>query len=205
MSKASPMMSRRAAVLVPLAVAGAGGLTAWRLLGRMRSGTYDPRALPSALVGRKVPFFDLPALPATPVHAQAEATRLTSRQILADARPKLLNFFASWCAPCAEEEALVLQELKSQGVPIYGIAYKDEATAAERFLKGNGDPYTRVGADKPGTVAIEFGLYGAGDVCLMVPETYALDGDGLVRRHWVGAVTTDMARNSVLPLLRSLG
>jgi cytochrome c biogenesis protein CcmG, thiol:disulfide interchange protein DsbE len=196
MSKASPTVSRRAAVFVPLAVAGAGGLAAWRLLGRMQSGTYDPRALPSVLVGRKVPYFDLPALLATPFYAEAAATRLTSRQVLAAARPALLNFFASWCAPCAEE-ALVLEELKSQGIPIYGIAYKDEATAAKRFLKGNGDPYVRVGADKLGTMAIEFGLYG-------VPETYALDGDGVVRRRWVGAVTTDMARNSVLPLLRSL-
>ena len=172
-------------------------LAAWRLLARLQSGTYDPHALPSVLVGRKVPYFDLPALTATPVEAQAAATRLTSRQVLANARPALLNFFASWCAPCVEE-APVLGELKSQGIPIYGIAYKDQATAAERFLKGNGDPYMRVGADKLGTVAIEFGLYG-------VPETYALDGDGVVRRRWVGAVTTDMARNSVLPLLRSLG
>ena len=91
-----------------------------------------------------------------------------------------------------------MEELKWQGVPIYGIAYKDEATAAERFLKGNGDPYVRVGADKLGTMAIDFGLYG-------VPETYALDGHGVVRQRWVGAVTTDMARNSVLPLLRGLG
>lgn len=197
MSKASPTLSRRAAVLVPLAVAGAGGVAAWRLLGRMRSGTYDPHTLPSALVGREVPYFNLAALPATPVHAQAAATRLTSRQVLAAARPALLNFFASWCVPCAEE-APVLEELKSQGVPIYGIAYKDEATAAERFLKGSGDPYVRVGADKLGTMAIEFGLYG-------VPETYALDGDGVIHRRWVGAVTADMARNSVLPLLRSLG
>jgi cytochrome c biogenesis protein CcmG/thiol:disulfide interchange protein DsbE len=197
MSKASTTVSRRAALLVPLAVAGAGGLAAWRLLGRMRSGAYEPHALPSALVGRKVPYFNLPALPATPVQTQAATTALTSRQVLAAARPALLNFFASWCVPCAEE-APVLEALKSQGVPIYGIAYKDDATAAEKFLKRNGDPYVRVGADKLGTMAIDFGLYG-------VPETYALDGDGVVRRRWVGAMTTDMARNSVLPLLRSLG
>jgi len=196
MSKASPTVSRRAAVLVPLAVAGAGGLAALRLLGQMRNGTYDPHALPSALVGRKVPYFNLPALPATQDQAQTETIRLTSQQVLAAARPTLLNFFASWCAPCVEESQ-VLEELKSQGVPIYGIAYKDVAKAAEQFLKGNGDPYVRVGADRLGTMAIDFGLYG-------VPETYALDRDGVVRRRWVGALTTDMARNAVLPLLRSL-
>jgi cytochrome c biogenesis protein CcmG, thiol:disulfide interchange protein DsbE len=187
-------VSRRAAVLLPLGVAGTGGVAAWRLLSRMRGGTYDPHALPSPLVGREVPAFDLPALSAP---AQAAAAGLTSRQIVAAKRPALVNFFASWCAPCAEE-APVLEELKSRGVPIYGIAYKDDVTAAKRFLKGNGDPYVRVGADKLGTVAIDFGLYG-------VPETYALDAGGVVRRRWVGAVTTDMARNSVLPLLRSLG
>lgn len=193
MPETKTSISRRAAVVLPLAIAGIGGAAAWRLLGRMEQGTYDPRALPSALVGKKLPGFDVPTLVTAAGPASAS---LTSAEIVATNRPVLVNFFASWCAPCIEE-APVMMMLKARGVPIYGIAYKDKAAEAERFLEHQGDPYVRIGSDIRGTVGINFGLYG-------VPETYAVDPTGVVRRRWTGPMTEEIARSTLFPLLKRL-
>ena len=88
----------------------------------------------------------------------------------------------------------MLMQLKAEGVPIYGIAYKDKGTA--HFLDRNGNPYVRIGSDEQGRVAIDFGLYG-------VPETYLVDADGLVRFRWSGALTDDVVRGSLVPLLQA--
>jgi cytochrome c biogenesis protein CcmG/thiol:disulfide interchange protein DsbE len=178
--------SRRLILLAPLAVAGLGGAAFFTLLGRMREGTYDPHGLPSMLIGKPLPAFDLPGL--------GQGGGLTSAAITAAGRPVLVNFFASWCMPCIEE-AGVLMKLKAQGIPVYGIAYKDKPEATEAFLAQNGDPYARVGRDQPGRVAIDFGLYG-------VPETYVVDAGGIVRFRWAGALTDDVVRQSMLPLLK---
>ena len=188
-----PSISRRAAVVLPLAIAGLGGAAAWRLLGRMEQGTYDPRALPSTLIGKKLPGFDLAALATAGEPASAP---LTSAEIVATNRPVLVNFFASWCAPCIEE-APVMMQLKARGVPIYGIAYKDSPVHAQRFLERQGNPYVRVGTDIGGAVGINFGLYG-------VPETYAVDPAGVVRHRWTGPITDEIASSMLFPLLKRL-
>jgi cytochrome c biogenesis protein CcmG/thiol:disulfide interchange protein DsbE len=193
MPESKPSISRRAALVFPLAIAGIGGAAAWRLLGLMEQGTYDPRALPSALVGKKLPGFDVPALATA---ARPASAPLTSAEIVATNRPVLVNFFASWCAPCVEE-APVMMRLKVKGVPIYGIAYKDNAVQAERFLEHQGNPYVRVGSDIGGAVGINFGLYG-------VPETYAVDSTGVVRHRWTGPMTDEIVRSTLFPLLKRL-
>lgn len=184
---------RRPLLLVPLAVAGLGGAAALALLSRMRRGTYDPHSLPSVLVGKKLPNFNLPAS-ASPIRPRAMG--IASDEIISSRRPALLNFFASWCAPCTEEAA-VLMALKSRGAAIYGIAYKDDPAATARFLATSGDPYVCVGNDAVGNVAIDFGLYG-------VPETYVTDSHGVVRLRWVGALTVDVASDTIVPLLKAL-
>jgi len=189
MSLPTAQPSRRLLLIAPLALAGLGGVAAWTLLSRMRQGIYDPRGLPSMLIGKKLPSFDLPGA-ARPGGGAFQG--FSSVEIRAAHRPVLVNFFASWCIPCVEE-APVLMQLKADGVPIYGIAYKDRRTA--NFLNQNGNPYTRVGSDEPGRVAIEFGLYG-------VPETYVVDADGIVRFRWSGALTDDVVRGSLSPLLK---
>jgi len=175
---------RRLLFLLPLAVViGLIGALAWPILeGR------DPRALPSVLLDKPVPRFDLPGL-------TAEGAGLRSEELTG--RPVLVNVFASWCAPCRQEIPL-LGRLESEGVPVYGIAYKDDPEATRRFLAQLGDPYRSVGVDRDGRLAIEFGVYG-------VPETYVIDAAGRIRHRHVGVITDDVARRTLVPLLQELG
>jgi cytochrome c biogenesis protein CcmG, thiol:disulfide interchange protein DsbE len=182
------LLQRRAFLLAPLGFAAIGGVSFWTLLSRMDKGTYDPRGIPSMLIGKPLPDFSLPG--------QSPSQGFSSADVIAGGRPALINFFASWCIPCVQE-APILMALKQQGTPIWGIAYKDKADATSFFLQQNGDPYTRIARDEPGTVAIDFGLYG-------VPETYLVDREGIVRWRWAGGMTEDIARHSLAPLLKSL-
>jgi cytochrome c biogenesis protein CcmG, thiol:disulfide interchange protein DsbE len=178
--------SRRLLLLAPLGIAALGGAAFLTLLGRMQQGTYDPHTLPSMLIGKPLPKFDLPG--------GGPLTGLTTAQVTAAGKPALVNFFASWCIPCVEEAA-TLMSLKAQGIPVYGIAYKDKLDATEDFLSRNGDPYIRIGSDLPGRAAIDFGLYG-------VPETYLVDAHGIVRWRWAGALTEDVVRQTLMPLMK---
>lgn len=174
---------RRLLFLVPLAVVvGLIGALGWPILeGR------DPRALPSVLLDKPVPPFALPGL--TPDVPGLESVELTGR-------PVLVNVFASWCAPCRQEIPLMVG-LAAEGVPIYGIAYKDDPVATRRFLAQLGDPYRGVGVDRDGRVGIELGVYG-------VPETFVVDGAGRIRHRHVGLLTEEAARRTLLPLLEEL-
>ncbi len=182
------LLQRRALLLAPLGAAAIGGTGFWLLLERMQQGTYDPHGVPSMLIGKPLPSFSLPGLP--------PSQGFTNADVIATGRPTLINFFASWCIPCLQE-APVLMTLRQQEVPIWGIAYKDKPDAASEFLQQNGDPYTRVARDQPGTTAINFGLYG-------VPETYVVDKSGILRWRWAGGLSDDILRQSLAPLLQSL-
>jgi cytochrome c biogenesis protein CcmG/thiol:disulfide interchange protein DsbE len=188
----SPPLSRRLLLLAPLAGAGLGCAAALELLFRMRQGTYDPRGLPSALIGGSLPDFALPGISLAEGGVPSE---VTSAQMQAAHRPALLNFFASWCVPCVEEVP-VLMQLKASGVPIYGIAYKDKPAATTEFLHRNGNPYSLIGSDRTGEVAIDFGLYG-------VPETYVVDAGCIVRLRCAGAINMATVRDSILPSLKA--
>jgi cytochrome c biogenesis protein CcmG, thiol:disulfide interchange protein DsbE len=184
----TPVTRRRLLLLAPLAVVGGAGGAAAALLMRMREGRYDPHALPSMLLGKKLPVFALPGQPPSAGFSTAEVT--------AGGRPAVVNFFASWCVPCAEE-APTLTELKRTGVALWGIAYKDAPDATARFLAQYGDPYERIGRDAAGTVGIDFGLYG-------VPESYLVDAGGIVRWRWAGGLSADIVRQDLLPRMRAL-
>jgi len=129
----------------------------------------------SRLVGQKVPVFVAPA--ALPGDGGLAASDL------ADGKPKLVNFFASWCVPCIAE-APVLMELRNRGVPIVGIAVRDRPEDVERFLAANGDPFDRIGADPQSRIQLAFGSAG-------VPETFVVDGKGVVRRQHIGPIEPD--------------
>ncbi len=179
---------RRLLLLGPLAIAAGAGGAAAALLMRMQEGRYDPHALPSMLVGKKLPSFALPGQPPSAGFSAAEIT--------AQGQPAVVNFFASWCVPCAQE-APALASLQQAGVRLWGIAYKDTPDATTRFLDRYGDPYVRVARDQAGTVGIDFGLYG-------VPESFVVDGAGVVRWRWTGGLSADSVRQDLLPRLRSL-
>ena len=129
----------------------------------------------SELVGKPVPEFAAPAvLPNKPA--------LTSADV-ADGEPKLVNIFASWCVPCIAE-APVLEELENQGVPIVGLAIRDRPEDVAAFLARHGDPYRRIGADPQSKVQLAFGSAG-------VPETFVVDGKGVIRMQHIGPIEAD--------------
>jgi cytochrome c biogenesis protein CcmG/thiol:disulfide interchange protein DsbE len=151
----------------------------------------DPQRLPSALVGKPVPEFELPGIPQL-VAGNAPVPGLSSIA-LRQGRPTLLNVWASWCAPCqAEHPELVA--LSQRGIPLYGLNYKDKPDDARRFLTRFGNPFRAIGADTLGSTAIDFGVYG-------VPETFVIDGRGRVVMRHPGPLTPDIVRSKILPAL----
>jgi cytochrome c biogenesis protein CcmG/thiol:disulfide interchange protein DsbE len=137
---------------------------AWRLVK-----PADP-AIPSQLVEREVPPFDLAA--AVPGKAGLKSSDLATGE------PRLLNIFASWCVPCIGE-APVLAELRREGVKIDAIAVRDTPEAVAAFLRQHGDPYERLGADPQSSAQIALGSSG-------VPETFVIDSRGVIRHQYIG-------------------
>jgi cytochrome c biogenesis protein CcmG/thiol:disulfide interchange protein DsbE len=148
----------------------------------------DPALLPSALLDKPAPEFDLPGLGGKPGLARAD---LAGHVVL-------VNFFASWCAPCREEHPLLMRLAEEGRITLYGIDYKDKPDDAARLLAQLGDPYRRIGVDQAGRTAIDFGVYG-------VPETYVVDAAGRIRYRQVGPITADDYQQKLLPLLKQLG
>ena len=161
---------------------------------RLRSGA-DPAALPSAMIGKPVPRFDLPAVPGltangTPVPGLSSAD--LKGQIT------VLNVFASWCAPCQVEHPMLMRLAKEPGIRLVGIDYKEPTPeAGQRFLTRHGVPFSAVGADAGGRAAIDFGVYG-------VPETFIIGPDGVIRDKLVGILTPENF-SSVLARIRAAG
>jgi cytochrome c biogenesis protein CcmG, thiol:disulfide interchange protein DsbE len=147
---------------------------------------YDPQLLPSAMIDKEAPPFDLAGLNG----------RGLSRDALKGG-PVLINFFASWCVPCRVEQPMLMRLANRDHVPLYGIDYKDQPQDAAKLLAQFGDPYRRVGLDPDGQVGLNFGVYG-------VPETYVLDATGHIRKRFVGPLTADEVDNELLPLLNAL-
>ena len=141
---------------------------AWRLVK-----PADP-AVHSQMVERSLPPFSLAA--AVPGKAGLNSSTLAS------GKPRLLNIFASWCVPCVGE-APVLEELRRKGVEIDAIAVRDTPDAITAFLADHGDPYARIGSDPQSQAQIALGSSG-------VPETFVVDGKGVIRHQYIGPLTT---------------
>ena len=176
-------MSRHLLFLLPLlTLALMAGFFAWSLLaGR------DPAAIGSVLVGRPAPHLDLPAL-------RAGDPPLTDA-LLKSGKPVLVNFFASWCAPCLAEHPLFTRLGEREGATIIGIAWKNKREEAAAWLKRLGDPFKVAGLDLDGKAGLDWGLSG-------VPETYAIDGQGIVRMHFRGPITERDLNETIIPFLK---
>ena len=149
-------------------------------------GRDDPDALPSTLIGRPAP-----SIAAAPLGALAPPTD----EMLREPGVKLVNFWASWCAPCRVEHPN-LEALAAEGIPIYGINYKDKPANALGFLEELGNPYTATGADEAGRMAIEWGVYG-------VPETYVIDGAGKIVYRFAGPITQRALADRLRPAMEA--
>ena len=159
------------------------GFFGWSLL----SGR-DPASIGSVMVNRPAPPLAAPALrPGEPA--------LTS-DLLKTGKPVLLNFFASWCTPCLAEHPLMMRLREREGVTIVGIAWKNKPEEARAWLKKLGDPYKFAGTDLEVRTGLDWGLSG-------VPETYLIDGAGIVRLHYHAPITEKDLKETILPMLRA--
>ncbi len=169
----------RWAFLVPLLAFGVLALVLGVGLSR------DPREVPSPLIGKPAPQFELPAVKG---RAQGLATRNLRGEV------SLVNVFASWCVACREEHPVLVALARRNLVPIHGLNYKDKPDDAAAWLDRWGDPYTRTGADIDGRVGIDWGVYG-------VPETFVIDPQGRIAYKHIGPMTEDFVRSKLVPMI----
>lgn len=186
--KAEPKKKSRALLVIPFALVVA-------LLGllyvALQSG--EPSQLPSALIGKPAPDFNLAAIPNLLNEAGAPVPGFSSAE-LKKGKVILLNVWASWCVPCLAEHPQLMQ-LAKQGVAIYGINYKgDSGEGARRFLARHGNPFIAVGADETGMTSIDLGVYG-------VPETFVIDGSGHIVFRYPGAITPEIFVAKIKPAM----
>ena len=148
----------------------------------------DREALPSPLIGKAAPEFSLPVL--------HEAGRLFGSQDLRGA-PYLLNVWGSWCAECRNEHPVLTRFAETRRIHVIGFNWNDEHADAMRWLEQFGNPYWIVVADRDGKAAIDWGIYGA-------PETFLVDGRGIVRWKFVGPMTDKVIAQQLLPKLAEI-
>jgi cytochrome c biogenesis protein CcmG/thiol:disulfide interchange protein DsbE len=163
--------SRLWLVLIPVIVFAALAALFWR-------GLYgEPSKIPSALINKPVPDFTLAAVPGLPVPGLAAGD-------LKAGKVTVVNVWASWCAPCRIEHPLLTELAKRPDITLAGINYKDEPENAVRFLMTLGQPFAAVGMDRDGRAAVNWGVYG-------VPETFIVDGQGVIRYKHIGPLTPE--------------
>ena len=167
---------------VPLAIFAV--LVAFLWVGLSR----DPREVPSPLIGKAAPAFDLERLHEP---GQRLATADLKGQVW------LLNVWASWCVSCRTEHPLLMQLAKANVVPVVGLDYKDKPDDGRAWLAQNGNPYRMSVIDQDGRAGIDWGVYG-------VPETFVVDKLGIIRFKQIGPVSVESLEQRILPLVREL-
>lgn len=150
--------------------------------------TRDPSRIPSQLIDRPLPTFDLPPI-------QGFDQGLASSELIGEVA--LINVWGSWCVSCHIEHPVLMQLAETKAVPIYGLNWKDKPGDGAAWLERFGNPYTKIGDDQGGRVAIDLGVTGA-------PETFVVDKEGRVRYKYVGPITPDAWSQVLLPLIEEL-
>jgi cytochrome c biogenesis protein CcmG/thiol:disulfide interchange protein DsbE len=148
----------------------------------------NPREVPSPLIGKPAPAFELPLL-AKPEQRFSEKTLL--------GKPWVLNVWASWCPPCLAEHPVVSQMSRAGLAPVVGLKYKDTREDALPWLARNGNPFQVVVFDPNGRIGIDYGVYG-------VPETYVIDRAGIIRYKHIGPLTPEVVQQKIEPMLKEL-
>lgn len=144
--------------------------------------------VPSPLINKPAPAFDLPRL-------DQPSVKVTRADLLG--KPYLLNVFASWCFACGEEHPVLMRGARNLGVPLIGYNYRDQPADAKAWLARHGDPYHMVIADVSGQTAIDFGIYGA-------PETFLVDGKGVIRYKHIGPLSDKVIERELEPAIRKI-
>ncbi len=166
-----PARRRLGLALLPIVVFAGLAILFWRGL------SGNPSEIPSVLIGKSVPVFALPAVEDSGIPGFVSAS-LSTGQV------SVVNIWASWCGPCRLEHPVLVELAKRQDIRLYGINNKDKAENARRFLGTLGQPFAAIGADTNGRTTIDWGSYG-------VPETFIVDGRGIIRFKWIGPLTPE--------------
>jgi cytochrome c biogenesis protein CcmG/thiol:disulfide interchange protein DsbE len=148
----------------------------------------DPHEIPSPLVDKPAPAFNLPRLD--------DPLQMISTQDLRG-QVWLLNVWASWCVACRQEHPLLVDLARAGTLKVYGLNYKDKREDALGLLRKSGDPYVKSVSDTEGLVGIDYGVYG-------VPETFVIDKQGVIRYKQIGPITAEALRDTLLPLVKKL-
>ena len=155
----------------------------------MLNGDQARKQLPSPLIGKDAP--DLILIPFDQTFSSSQ-TDFEMKQITKNG-PYVVNFFASWCAPC-QKEVPFLDKL-SHEIPIIGIAYKDKSDQLAIFLERFGDPFIKIGSDNDGKTSINWGVYG-------IPETFLISNEGKIIARHAGEITNEVLNSSLIPSIK---
>jgi cytochrome c biogenesis protein CcmG/thiol:disulfide interchange protein DsbE len=145
--------------------------------------------IPSPLIGKPMPEFDLPIL-------GQDGVRVTQADLIGE--PFLLNVWASWCPSCRIEHPTIEALAESGRVRVIGFNYRDDPRDAQQWLQRFGNPYALNIADRDGRVAIDFGVYAA-------PESFLIDADGQILFKQIGVLTPEVIEQEIIPRLESRG
>lgn len=154
----------------------------------------DPSRLPSALIGKTVPPFAFTTIPE--LGSVGPAVNGFDQTALGKGQVSVVNFWASWCAPCVLEHPQLVALKGRPGVSVVGVNVKDDPAAARQFLVRHGNPYALVGADRVGRGSIEWGVYGT-------PETFIVDGAGKITFKFVGPISAAALAEKILPAIEA--
>lgn len=149
--------------------------------------TRDPSKIPTEMIDRPMPAFELPEL--------REARLVTQTDLLGDVT--LVNVFGSWCVACLQEHPTLMELSEDRIVRIVGVNWRDDESDALNWLAKHGDPYETIMFDAESDLVIEMGVTGA-------PETFVLDATGRIRYKQVGPITPDVWRNTIRPVLDAI-
>ncbi len=175
-------MLKKLKVILPLVIFLTIAFFLWKGL----SGT--PNRIPSPLIGKSVPTFDIATL-------QNPQVKFSNKELLGHV--SIINVWATWCYACRAEHSVLMDISEHNKVAIYGLNYKDKRQSALDWLNKYGDPYKQVLFDPKGTLAINFGVYGA-------PETFVVDKKGIIRYKYTGPISPDAWKDDILPVVKKL-